>query len=221
MCCDDRCHLKTYACNPARSKLTRTANHLASLNYVIDWMHFKCHGGSDVIARLFCMPSCSLELQTSSLIVCEHFHMKFIEYDVCMLDYVAASYAKVYISITLYHRVAKGRARALWAGYAPVIYLCWQRVDLQKHELKPLLPCIKYVFLSLENRSHPKSGPCGPILPLILFRPDQFSPEKQVRAWNFGPLSGIYRFPEFLYCLSGVVPDKYIFTWSYPLINHM
>ena len=42
--------------------------------------------------------------------------MKFIEYDVCMLVYVAASYAKVYISITLYDRVAKGgggEARAL------------------------------------------------------------------------------------------------------------
>ena len=48
-----------------------------------------------------------------------------IEYDVCMLIYVVASYVKVYISITLYYRVAGGESLEPSeppAAYMPVVW---------------------------------------------------------------------------------------------------
>ena len=43
ICYDDGCHLKRYATNPTCSNLTATASRLASMNFVIDRMHFKGH----------------------------------------------------------------------------------------------------------------------------------------------------------------------------------
>ena len=43
LCYDDGCHLKKYAQNPQRASLTDTAKKLASLNIVIDKMHYKGH----------------------------------------------------------------------------------------------------------------------------------------------------------------------------------
>jgi hypothetical protein len=41
LCYDDGCHLRKYAQNPQRSCLSDTAMKLASVNIVIDKMHFK------------------------------------------------------------------------------------------------------------------------------------------------------------------------------------
>ena len=43
MCYDDGCHLKKYAQKTRRASLTNAAMKLASLNIVIDQMHFKGH----------------------------------------------------------------------------------------------------------------------------------------------------------------------------------
>ena len=46
VCYDDGCHLKKYATNTSRINLTPTAAHIASLNIVVDKMHFKGHTDS-------------------------------------------------------------------------------------------------------------------------------------------------------------------------------
>ena len=43
LCYDDGCHLKKYATNPSRSAMTPVATQLASLQIVVDRMHFKGH----------------------------------------------------------------------------------------------------------------------------------------------------------------------------------
>ena len=43
ICYDDGCHLKKYATNTSRSTMTTTARHIATMNFVIDRMHFKGH----------------------------------------------------------------------------------------------------------------------------------------------------------------------------------
>ena len=43
ICYDDACHLKRYATNPIRSTLTNTAKQIATMNFVVDRMHFKGH----------------------------------------------------------------------------------------------------------------------------------------------------------------------------------
>ena len=46
VCYDDGCHLKKYATNTSRINLTPTAAHIASLNIVVDKMHFNGHTDS-------------------------------------------------------------------------------------------------------------------------------------------------------------------------------
>ena len=43
VCYDDGCHLRRYARNPIRSKLSIATTKLASLNIVIDKLHFTGH----------------------------------------------------------------------------------------------------------------------------------------------------------------------------------
>lgn len=45
MCYDDGCHLKKYAINPIRVNQTPTASLIASLNIVVDKLHFRGHVG--------------------------------------------------------------------------------------------------------------------------------------------------------------------------------
>ena len=46
VCYDDGCHLKRYATNPKRANHTATALKLASMNIVIDKLHYKGHTDS-------------------------------------------------------------------------------------------------------------------------------------------------------------------------------
>ena len=75
ICYDDGCHLKRYACNPARSEVTTTANRLASLNYVIDRMHFKGH--IDPWCHKHCDPSKLKELENVRVLLCFYIVMPF------------------------------------------------------------------------------------------------------------------------------------------------
>ena len=65
VCYDDGCHLKRYACNPARSTLTATAGRLSSMNFAIDRMHFKGH--TDVWCHQHCDPNKLKELEKVGL----------------------------------------------------------------------------------------------------------------------------------------------------------
>lgn len=61
ICYDDSCHLKRYAANPSRCALTATASRLATMNYVIDRMHFKGH--VDPWCHAHCDPNKLKELE--------------------------------------------------------------------------------------------------------------------------------------------------------------
>ena len=43
LCYDDACHLKKFATNPRRSKLTDVATTISNLSIVVDKMHFAGH----------------------------------------------------------------------------------------------------------------------------------------------------------------------------------
>ena len=43
ICYDDACHLKKYCMNPKRKRLTAVAERLATMDMVIDKMHFRNH----------------------------------------------------------------------------------------------------------------------------------------------------------------------------------
>ena len=62
VCYDDGCHLKRYVCNSSRRAVTTTAGRLASLNYVIDRMHFKGH--IDPWCHQHCDPNKFKELES-------------------------------------------------------------------------------------------------------------------------------------------------------------
>ena len=64
LCYDDGCHSKKYASNPARASQTPTAIRLASLNIVIDKMHFKGH--TDQWCHQNCNPYSFRELDNVS-----------------------------------------------------------------------------------------------------------------------------------------------------------
>ena len=53
ICYDDACHLVKYARNPSRCSLTPIAKHLATLEYVVDRMHFRGH------VDLWCRDNCN------------------------------------------------------------------------------------------------------------------------------------------------------------------
>ena len=100
---------------PLISARDQTLTHVHANDYCeSDWAE-RCDREVVLHARL---------LSRNCRLVCklEHFHMKFIAYDICMLVYVATSHAKVYISITLLlYRAVKGGLRASepLSGYAP------------------------------------------------------------------------------------------------------
>ena len=54
ICYDDGCHLQKYAQNTCRSRLTKTAEGIAKLKFVIDRMHMKGH--TDAWCRRTCDP---------------------------------------------------------------------------------------------------------------------------------------------------------------------
>ena len=63
--CYDGCHLRRYASNTARCDLTATARRLASLNIVVDRMHFKGH--TDPWCHEHCDPNKLKELEKVSI----------------------------------------------------------------------------------------------------------------------------------------------------------
>ena len=54
MCYDDGCHLKKYATNPKRANHTATAQKIASMNIVINKLHYKGH--TDAWCKKHCDP---------------------------------------------------------------------------------------------------------------------------------------------------------------------
>ena len=54
VCYDDGCHLKKYATNPKRANHTATAKKIASMNIVIDKLHYKGH--TDAWCKKHCDP---------------------------------------------------------------------------------------------------------------------------------------------------------------------
>lgn len=54
LCYDDGCHLRKYARNPVRSKLSKAAVRLSNIDIVIDKMHFAGH--TDAWCKANCNP---------------------------------------------------------------------------------------------------------------------------------------------------------------------
>lgn len=66
---DDGCHLKKYALNPTRSMCTPTSEWLASLEIVVDKLHFKGH--IDTWCHQHCNPYTHSDLENVDTEVCE------------------------------------------------------------------------------------------------------------------------------------------------------
>jgi len=93
LCYDDGCHLRRYARNCARSQVTQATSKLASLNIVIDKLHFKGHTDS------WCHSNCN-------------------PYDVKELDEVNAHWCR---SKWLYVAISVGWHWNLWANLFMVV----------------------------------------------------------------------------------------------------
>ena len=64
ICYNDACHLQKYAQNPCRSHLTKTADAISNLKFVIDRMHMKGH--TDTWCKRSCDPKLFPQLNNVS-----------------------------------------------------------------------------------------------------------------------------------------------------------
>ena len=87
LCYDDGCHLRRFARNAKRSQLTIAARKLASLNIVIDKMHFAGH--IDAWCHANCNPYEVKELEKVCIILATF---------VCMLNMQISTYKVLFAS---------------------------------------------------------------------------------------------------------------------------
>lgn len=73
---DDGCHLKKYALNPTRRMCTPTSEWLASLEIVVDKLHFKGH--IDTWCHQHCNPYTHSDLENVDTEVCEQIFHGFL-----------------------------------------------------------------------------------------------------------------------------------------------
>ena len=76
ICYDDGCHLKKYACNPDRAKLTQTSQKIASTNIVVDKLHFRGH--TDKWCQEYCNPHKFDELKLASFFSYTYSYMRVV-----------------------------------------------------------------------------------------------------------------------------------------------